>query len=225
MSYILEALKKSDKKRQQDDIPDIQADHSLPPVRKPERKAPSWYFPGGIIIVLLCAGVAWLQFSDKHPAPSTNLPVEALPSATSLKPQPSQPDVIPEKPTVPSPTSVVKGQPIKQTAKQPAPPELTKPQTIITPAKNATELPPLQPKENSLPPLLEELPVAIRAAIPDLSFAGHVYSAIPKKRMIIINNRVVREGDLVSNGLFLEQIDADGVVLKYEASVFRVKLF
>ena len=77
----------------------------------------------------------------------------------------------------------------------------------------------------SVVPLLDELPVAIRAAIPDLSFAGHVYSDVPQKRLIIINNRIVREGDLVTNGLTLEKIDSEGVVLRYESSVFRVKLF
>jgi len=48
---------------------------------------------------------------------------------------------------------------------------------------------------------------------------------VPQKRLIIINNRIVREGDLIANGLSLEKIDPDGVVLRYETSVFRVKLF
>ena len=74
-------------------------------------------------------------------------------------------------------------------------------------------------------PLMEELPVAIRAGLPDLSFAGHVYSDVPQQRLIIINNRIVREGDLIANGLCLEKIDLEGVVLRYNSTVFRVKLF
>ena len=74
-------------------------------------------------------------------------------------------------------------------------------------------------------PLFEELPVQVRNRIPELSFAGHAYGDDAGKRMIIINNRIVREGDLISNGLSLEQITLDGVIISYKALVFRVKLF
>ena len=79
-------------------------------------------------------------------------------------------------------------------------------------------------QEDSIP-LLDELPLSVRAAIPDLRFAGHVYSDQPQKRMIIINSRVVREGDRVDNGLTLERITNRGVVMRFKRSLFQVKLF
>ena len=76
-----------------------------------------------------------------------------------------------------------------------------------------------------MPPLLEELPLELRKSIPELSFAGHVYADDAEKRLIMINNRIVREGELVDSGLFLQQITRDGVIVRYETVVFRVKLF
>ncbi len=75
------------------------------------------------------------------------------------------------------------------------------------------------------PSLFEELPPQIRNSIPELSFAGHVYSDDAGKRLIIINNRIVREGAMISNGLSLKQIIRDGVIMRYKALDFRVKLF
>jgi general secretion pathway protein B len=205
MSYILEALKKSDKERQRDKIPDLQADHSLPPLRREERKSCSWCLPGAVILVLLCGGGLfwWQQGTEKKVQP---VAVEA--AAVSPAPPPAQEAQMPANRKIPaksvSPASVAekKSVPVEKIAAR-------------FPAEQA-EL---------VPPLMEELPVAIRAAIPDLSFAGHVYSDVPQKRLIIINNRIVREGDLIANGLSLEKIEPNGVVLRYEMSFFRVKLF
>ncbi len=237
MSYILEALKKSDKERQRDEIPDIQADHSLPPSRREERKPPAWR--SLTVVALGVAGMAallWLLFSGDSPAPvaeneKEHTPVDPSQESSSKKvPQisvESAPvaEVVTEKPVrkelkvliqpekaSSAPVVVVKKKPVF-----PLTPALAR---KITPSKTT---PPVT--ETFLPPLMDDLPVAIQAGIPDLTFAGHVYSEVPEQRLIIINNRIVREGDLISNGLSLQQIDSDGVVLQYEESVFRVKLF
>jgi general secretion pathway protein B len=240
MSYILEALKKSDKERQRDEIPDIQADHSLPPLRREERKRPVWPTPKVVILGVACiAALLWWQLSSDSPAPVTETTTKrSVPVVSSREVVPSKAPQVPEKNAAVVP--VVEEKPIKQEPQVIVPRETTpalpvaavikkKPASPLTPApvkKIAPPPPASSPKtEVALPPLMEDLPVPIRAGIPDLTFAGHVYSEAAEKRLIIINNRIVREGDLISSGLSLKQIDPDGVVLQYEASVFRVKLF
>jgi general secretion pathway protein B len=235
MSYILEALKKSDKERQRDEIPDLQADHSLPPSRREERKPPVWRSLKAVTLgVAGVAALLWLLFSGDSPAPVAenekgNTPVAASREIPSKK--------APEIPVKSAPVAaIVKEKPVKKELKvlvQPEKPSSApvavvkkKPVSPLTPAPARKIIPTSPPvTEASLPPLMDDLPVAIRAGIPDLTFAGHVYSEVPEQRLIIINNRIVREGDLISSGLSLQQIDSDGVVLKYEKSVFRVKLF
>lgn len=237
MSYILEALKKSDKERQRDEIPDLRADHSLPPSRREERKPPVWRSLK--VIALGIAGMAallWLLFSGDSPAPVAENVKENTPVVPSRDiPSKNAPEISVKSAQL---AAIVKEKLGKKEIKVLAQPEQSsnvpvtvvkkKPVSPLPPAPARKISPPqtsLPVAEASLPPLMDDLPVAIRAGIPDLTFAGHVYSEVPEQRLIIINNRIVREGDLISSGLALQQIDSDGVVLKYEKSVFRVKLF
>ncbi len=203
MSYLLEALKKSDKERQRGTIPDLQTDHSRPSVRRKRQRTSSWRFPGIIILVLLCGGgLFWWQYGNQVSQTKDSSPE---PEVSVVKKEVSVPVTATQKVTsrIVAAVNTVKTKPNVEEEKEASP--------VVNVA--------------FVPPLLDELPVAVRAAIPDLSFAGHVYSDVPQKRLIIINNRIVREGDLIANGLTLEEIDSKGVVLRYESSIFRVELF
>lgn len=61
-----------------------------------------------------------------------------------------------------------------------------------------------------------ELPDPVQQEIPSLTFSFHVYSANADRRTIIINKRRVKEGAVVSDGLTLIEITKDGVVLDWE---------
>ncbi|MEA3468635.1 MAG: general secretion pathway protein GspB, partial [Thermodesulfobacteriota bacterium] len=233
MSYILEALKKSERERQRENIPDLQADHSLPPVRRDERKRPAWRLPLILILILLCSGGLfwWQQSDDQDPQLAEKAPqvIPTLPVPSSSATQ--DPDVSANPPESAELSVKIKEQiswevhqavglvsenvspfPVAVSEENPAPLEETAPRLVPG-------------QENAAPPLMEDLPFVVRAGIPDLTFAGHVYADDAQKRMIIINNRIVREGDLITNGLSLEQISPNGVVLLYETTVFRVDLF
>jgi hypothetical protein len=74
-------------------------------------------------------------------------------------------------------------------------------------------------------PLVQDLPSSVQKSLPHLKLAGHVYSKDAARRMIIINDRICREGDLVENQLYLEQILWEGVVLRYQELRFRMNLY
>lgn len=71
-------------------------------------------------------------------------------------------------------------------------------------------------------PYPDELSPLVQQAIPELRLAGHVYSAKPGLRMILINNAIVRENDVVAKNLVLEEIIPQGVILRIGDTRFRL---
>ncbi len=73
-------------------------------------------------------------------------------------------------------------------------------------------------------PELWQLPASLREGIPQLDFSLHVYSTRIDQRSIIINNRMMREGESVTPQLTLSAITPDGVVMRYRSAYFRVSI-
>jgi len=96
-------------------------------------------------------------------------------------------------------------------------------QEAASSAAKPAELETASQQTDSLP-LMQDLPANIRQRLPPLTLAGHVFSENAAKRMIIINNRICREGDMVEDGLFLDRIIWEGVVLRYQEIRFRMNL-
>ena len=69
---------------------------------------------------------------------------------------------------------------------------------------------------------LWQLPADFQSMIPKLEFSFHVYSLEPLKRTIIINGRRVREGQLVASGLTLRSITESGVIMQHRDRIFHV---
>ena len=221
MSYILEALKKSEKERQREVIPDLQADHSPPPAKRQGRKPFALLLPVGVVLAVVAIAVlVWRQFFlEDVPNLDGSVKTAAVSVVPVREPEPELVPLITGKPAGGEPVALQAVVPEQQT------PEVV-PDDVVGDVVSAS---PAQPAaiETSVSaiPLLEELPTLLQNSLPDLHFAGHVYGDEASKRMIIINNRIAREGDRISDGLSLEEITPDGVLLRYEGEVFRVPLF
>ncbi len=61
-------------------------------------------------------------------------------------------------------------------------------------------------------------------AVPETQLSLHVYDTDPGKRFVFLNGQRLREGEVAANGLRVERIDADGVVLDHRGSDFKVPL-
>ena len=61
-------------------------------------------------------------------------------------------------------------------------------------------------------------------AVPEAQVSLHVYDADPAKRFVFLNGQRLREGDAAANGLRVERIEADGVVLDHRGNDFKVAL-
>ena len=69
------------------------------------------------------------------------------------------------------------------------------------------------------------LPADIRSALPKLVIAAHYYASKPSSRMASINGRVMRQGQTITNGLILEEIIREGVILSFHDYRFSLEVF
>jgi len=70
-----------------------------------------------------------------------------------------------------------------------------------------------------------DLPLAEQQSMPAITIEGHIYDADPQARMVIINGNVRKEKQHISAGLVLQEITPDGVILDYHGHVFRMGVF
>jgi general secretion pathway protein B len=221
MSYILDALKKSARERQQGTSPHLHSTHG-PIIPSGGRSSSafkqyriSWLVAGCVLLLVSFLGI--LFFRDYHVV--GNDP-EKVPEAVlrSTNPQTAGPtssiqpaNSVTEDNGTTSPRVTVKEK-NKAVLSIPAKTGASEPQAALE----------KQSPHSSLP-LLQELPEALQADIPILKFAGHTYSKNPSQRMIIINGKILREGDLIAPGTYLTEITWEGVTVSFKGSRFRLK--
>jgi|GEM_PF-1572039 len=246
MSYILEALKKSEQQRQQEKtMPQL---HDLQPVPVPyaqeKPKQTNWLYLAAIF-ALLGIGITYFLYIRYQGSTSAQVP------RVTIRPLAVQSNFGNEKPDVRNQTDQPTALSV-QTETQPLPEQTataSKSQQDLNPAKDATasqlteedteviepaplytegDLPTTQPLPKTIPskyasiPFLEELSVSFQKQVPELKLAGHVYSPDPALRMILINSRIVRENDIIEKDFVLDEITPEGVVLRYGDTRFRL---
>ncbi len=264
MSYILDALKKSDRERKQGEVPGLQSDHGLRSGHgKREKRSSFWiWLSGGALLGLSALVLYWGMQRNSVALQEKILALEKR--VVQLKEQPVSVAVHPltvKEETVPQPLrgeeqdnpvvisssavpQKVDLQPLVMETKddkrlvadnvqQPVMEEKTviKPENVprkVQP-KVVAAPPPSVPLEVASEkagalPLVQDLPASVQKMLPPLKLAGHVYAKDATKRMIMINNKICREGDLIENQLVLEQIVWEGVVLRYQTIRFRMNI-
>jgi len=77
-------------------------------------------------------------------------------------------------------------------------------------------------RENSVP-LLDEMPVEFRSALPSVHIDLLAYYADPAERMVLINQRRYAEGELVEGKLKVEEIVNGGVILSFAGQRFLLR--
>lgn len=105
----------------------------------------------------------------------------------------------------------------------------TREKNILPPPAETTVIdsPPLvaTEKPKSTVPYLQDLPPQVQKELPKLKFAGHAYAKDPAKRMIIINGKIMKEGDRVDALTKLAEITWEGVIIDSKGIRFRVKCY
>ncbi len=196
MSYILDALKKSDQERQQNNGPDLQTIHRPRHQHKSGAKVFGLVIGFSIVGVIVSAAVIWYW----------------------LDPQTFERPDKPEQKVISSET-----RPAEKITTAANPPAVQQPPQ---PSANTAVVNNRSIDSEPLSPVVEfwELPDPIQKAIPALTFSFHVYSDNPERRTIIINKRRVKEGDSIEPRLSLTEITKDGVILQWDKRRFSINV-
>ena len=235
MSYILDALKKSEKERQRGTVPDLMTDH--PSMVQARVKRAVW--PYLLLLALfLNAGVMVWWFGLPHGrnrAIKQRVTKQVQPSSAETvhdfsklqKPDKalstgSGKDVIPQEHA--KAMSTQKQAPVPMTSSIAEYKDRTQP--AVNTERHAVErVSPVRtqiPHHNPGVVNLKELPSSVSQGLPDLTMDVHYYDPNPSSRMINIRGRTLKEGQELMAGLRLEEITPGGAVFSYQGYRFRV---
>lgn len=248
MSYILDALRKSDQMRRRGAAPTLPLGQAA--AATPKRPAPLAY--GLLALVLLGTGMAigWLHPWQRQPVAPAPLAGAAKPPGVSQSKAPAAQLAMASNPrpqnsvsttpvvAAPAPAQLV------APAAAPAHPRATAAVESERPRDGGQSAPPKAAagvSTRAVPPLrqaavrsnsgaavpaasvitMAELPVAIQQELPPMSVSVHAYSGKPAERLVDINGHLLHEGEDVAPGLRLEQITPEGMILSYKGYTFR----
>lgn len=213
MSFILDALRKSEIERQRQHGPSIA---ELPGARVDRR--PPWALAViGALLALNVAVVLYFMLRDTGSvAPSSGPAVASAPATVTASAPPAA--------TTPGPLPLDSGAaspgyaaPPGYTAATQAPPA----DATYAPAAPDPTLVPAQPTpsvtygDDTAPPA----PQAV-AGLPELSMDLHIFAADSAKRAVFINGRRYTEGATIVEGPIVEEITREGAVLNYRGRRF-----
>ena len=236
MSYILDALKKSEQQRGQGSIPNVQTVHSSSLNYRDENKS---YWPYILItaVTLNLAAIVYFiidkdTISDSSPLSdqetvdnnaeqhivvnNTGIVAPAAAPESQIKQIRNTTDtnsqIEPEKTKIVVPTQA------ESIAKTSSP---TNDDEIIAPRYNnnsAVNKRPVQAQKDIID--FYDLPASIQQQLPAIIISAHVYSTNPLQRSIVINNNFMEEGEYVIDNLILHEITADGAIFDYGETRF-----
>lgn len=245
MSFILDALKKSENERQRQIGPSL-ADI---PLRRAKADRPWWAVAvAALLVVNLGVLIVVLTRNGKSDAPETApAPVQQAPQprAQSSAPVQQQPQPAPQSGTLGAPSRVDPS--VRSLADEAnADAELLPEESTLDPALAAAATVPEGPPavRPITPPAVAPLPnqaafaartrepadeeilptnsslVASGTSLPDMKLDIHVYSANPAERFVFVNMRKYVEGQSLSEGPLVERITPDGAILNQRGTRF-----
>ncbi len=221
MSYILDALKKSDQERNQGGVPNLQTVHIPVSV---ESQTP-WVLYGFIsILLLVLAFVIGLVVSKNVSVTVEQADIEVTTAEVAAKTKMENTNKSTLTPVEASIQVVEARKDIYQdlSAINVGTPTDTRQDSVNEPKKtriSAVKLPDI----NDIP-YLHELQDYQQQSVPEMTFAGHMYSANPVSRSVIINNVAMSEGDTIIQGINVVEITQSGVIFSLHDEYFRMDI-
>ena len=231
MSYILDALRKSESERRQGRVPDLGQQVQL--IHKPKKKSSIvlvWVGLGLVLNAAVLAYVFWPDSVDKNSEPvAVASPSKEQSSSEESRPEGTQEldqesargndevavsEVSADAPSSAGSSSELANEEV-QAEERP---------TIIVPSQKRSQPTSTTNSQSVAPdsvPHLVELPLEFQKSVPDLVFNSHIYASAPSSRRVMINNQYLKAGDTFS-GIRVDQITEEGVVLSKNGRQFRV---
>ena len=245
MSFILDALKKSESDRQRQNGPALYEVK----VAAPRTQLPLWAIGLAVLLGVNLVIVAWaLLKRPSHPAGSDSAgvpmvasqppqaPMTAAAGATAQTPvlqqTPAGAQTVPAPATTSGPPAPIQSAAVGQSPAPPTAPSVAARNDAAqqnnpddyAPATEASQPPSTgfhaRMGTESGVPLYSQMTAADGGALPQLRLDLHAYAAKPEDRFVLINMKKLREGDSLAEGVKVESITPDGVVLSHNGSKF-----
>src|SRR6266513_622524 len=215
MSFILDALKKSESDRQRHSGPALFEVKVAPP----RSALPLWAVAVAALLVVNLAIVMWMLWP--HPAArsadsstaATRLAAQGPQAAAASTPAPlslTAPAASPAAPALPPTPAVASGAGDNPDDYAPAAEPAAAP-SLSNRVRRATA---------DGVPLYQDAAATAGASIPQLRLDLHVFAQRPQDRFVMINMHKLREGDSLPEGVHVDSITPEGAVLSYGAARF-----
>ena len=233
MSFILDALKKSESDRQRQSGPALFEVKVAPP----RSGLPGWALAIVALLVVNLGIVGWVLL--RHPAAHSAEPSAAPAAAAATAPAPAPAAAASAAPqaSLPAPAPPTAGTPPAAGAAGTAPaPAASPPSGPAAGAEGGNPedyAPAAEPAAGSLDgrvrrgtasgvPLYQDAAATPGVQIPQLKLDLHVYADHPQERFVMVNMHKLREGDSTPEGVRVESITPDGVIMSYNGSRFML---
>jgi general secretion pathway protein B len=248
MSFILNALRKSEQERQARQAENVTDKILLPQSPQTGSKTTKLLLFLLIANVVVIAGIVLLLRNNATPTPDTTahaLPTQETKPEPKITDKPIQPqkqeqeagpatisiaELIDKAKPEPAPLPlkpVITEKPAAEVIKKPAaiidksePKPLTAPE--IAAAIDEPDEPEATPVTPSIP-FLTELPFEFRQSVPKFTVNVFVYSEAPEERFVMIDMVKYKTGQQIKDTMLLKEILPDSFVVDYQNRVFRIK--
>jgi len=221
MSFILDALKKSEIERQRQSMPGL---IDTPPALRRGR-LPLWAMLLGCLLAINMVVLIFVLLRNGTPAAASapashadSAPADAKSPAVDdhFSPLSAAPVYAPEIPvaaaeTSPSAPAAALAAP-RTLAQRAAPHSFRRPDPVLVEAE--------ADDNDELLPSINQINLTGAQALPEMHLDVHVYATKPADRFVYINMRKYHEGNTLQEGPVLERIRRDGVVLNYQGLRF-----
>jgi general secretion pathway protein B len=249
MSFILNALRKSEQERQALQPGNVTDKILLSHPPQGRSKATKLLLILFIANVLVISGIVWFVRNNLTSTPGTAAPAAAPRLAQDTKPEPeaiAEP-VQPEKPAQNAQSDITSiaelmdkekpaqaPLPVKPVAVRKTPTEAVKQAAIAYPEpqiQNAPAIAPaveVQAEPAAMPvkkdiPLLSDLSYEFRQKVPKFTVNVFVYSQSPEERFVMVDMVKYKPGQQIKDAMLLKEIVPDGFVVEYQNQAFKIK--
>jgi len=198
MSFILDALKKSETERQQQNTPGIA---SIP--QRGKDKSPSkWlWLTLGLLVINLAVVAGIFLWPETQTGQTVSIPVEPQSESASFS------DMVSEAKRVQP--DIAETEQVLITEQAPAPPASTSSNNRPTPGSVSNSF-----------ETFNDLRAKGEVSLPDLHLDVHVFSGTPTDRFVFVNTVKYKENAVLSEGPRVVEITPEGVLLEHQNKTF-----
>jgi general secretion pathway protein B len=222
MSFILDALKKSEIERQRQTVPGLMDTR----IAGRRNRLPTWAVALGVLLginLLVLSFVLWRKDAPaahaSRPAAAAAAVADAAPPVTEhFSPLDAAPVYAPEIPVSSADGAAPLHSPIAHLGSAAGTGS-----TVGHTAHHADPLltePEARDENQEVLPTINEISLTGAQALPEMHLDVHVYATKPSDRFVYINMRKYHEGATLQEGPTLERIRRDGVVLNFQGLRF-----